>query len=256
MSTATEAPPEEQLADVVARLLATTLSGTTAEGNAIRTTVGGIEFTLTVTRGEPDPLAHVKVDSYITTEQRMPKAVASGSGTGRSNQCRRESTSPSGWVCTREKDHPGQHIATSSGTVYDVWPNETAGGGSDKKPDLDAVKPGDRLTARDLGDRHDCPSYNGVSWYCNRERGHPGQHIATGSECVLDTWGGSEDDPIDFLRNVDNGDVDPTKGYDRTYLTPCDYDIRGDACTRGSGHIGQHIGGRRGEVNDTEERDD
>ena len=57
-----------------------------------------------------DPLAHVKVGNADPTRHCTGRVCGDRAGTR------------SRFVCTRDKDHPGQHIAGTSVVVVAVWP--------------------------------------------------------------------------------------------------------------------------------------
>lgn len=183
--------------------------------------------------GGVDPLAHLVVGSLLDREREINPE--------RGNRC--ESKGPTyGYYCSRGVDHPGQHIATGGRDVIEVWPGPL-GTGTEPTDPLAHVKKGDHPDPTNDVRGRTCALPVG-RWVCTREDGHPGQCIAGDSDSVLEVCpkgGKPKVEGTDPLAGIENGDDDPTEGPDEQ--DPCEWDIRGDSCTRPTGHPGQHISG-------------
>lgn len=237
MATTTTETPASQLAGALEHLLTGVMDTVTREGTVVKIVAGGLPFELIVISAQVDPLAHVKEGDHIDRRElrdpgddvRCPETVP-----GR----RRDQGG-----CSRKVGHPGQHIAWSTrngGTAMVLWGGATAAT-TDPLAHIvrgDTLRPDQWPSGRTQARCH----VGGPGGVCTREPGHPGQHIATystGSVCGV--WPADGAGPVDPLAHVEIDDEDPTNGPDES--DPCGYDIRGDECTRESGHPGQHIAG-------------
>jgi hypothetical protein len=240
MATTTTETPASQLAGALEHLLTGVMDTVTREGTIVKIVAGGLPFELVVLPGTVDPLAHVKEGDHIDREalrdrasdRRCPESVPDR-GRGQNG-------------CSRKLGHPGQHIAwsaTDGGTVHAVWGGAASAAALAVDP-LAHIGRGDTLRPDQWpSDRRERRCHvNGPGGICTREPGHPGQHIATFSDgSVCGVWPADGTGPVDPLAHVSIDDEDPTDGPDGSDL--CLYDIRGDECTRESGHPGQHIAG-------------
>jgi hypothetical protein len=247
MATTTTETPASQLAGALEHLLTGVMDTVTREGTIVKIVAGGLPFELVVLPGTADPLAHVKegdhIDRDAAARPRQRQALSGICARSRSRSERVQSQARTPGPAHRLERHRTavRCMVVWGGTAYGRDDGRSAG----------AHRSGRHAAARPVAER----PYRERPLPRQRSRRH--LHSRTGSpgpahRHVLQREGvrrlacGRRGRRRRRRRRPAGGrrrSMTRTRPTDRTSPTRAVYDIRGDECTRESGHPGQHIAG-------------